>query len=151
MAEAISQPKNRRPASEWERLLASRLVLKIVDRGRPETLNSLRECASTSWQSQVVIPSKCCEAALRRKAQPRENPPLDSDRSVDPSFKICQQSAIRGTLRARAARGPGAARAAVEPRRFRLGSVRSVLGPLGGDCVHKTFIDDCSNGQARAL
>ena len=46
--------------------------LKIVDTGRPEALISLRECASTSWQSQVVIASKCCEAAQRRKAPKRE-------------------------------------------------------------------------------
>ena len=58
--------------SGCQRLLTSRRVLESVDRGRLETLNGLRECASTSWQSQVVIPSKCCEAAQRRKAPKRE-------------------------------------------------------------------------------
>ena len=64
MVEAISQPKNRRPASDEG--------LKFADGVDGGYTNSHGKCASTSWLSQVVIPSKCCEAAQRRKAPKRE-------------------------------------------------------------------------------
>ena len=59
--------------SGWQRVLTSRPVSKFADGSRLWLETVTAKCAGTSWQKH------------KDEKPPRENPPVDSDRSVDPS------------------------------------------------------------------